>query len=151
MTASYTEAERAYAAGFMDGEGSIMIMNGYGRRRKDGTHGRYPHVVLSVGSTDECAIDWMTERWPASRHQFLPKTGKAKPLYVATWTAQRAETLVWAMLPYLVIKQPQAMVVLACFDTMVPAGGNRLRPGTLAFRRYLRAKIQAMNKRGVAA
>ena len=148
---TYTEAERAYAAGFMDGEGSIMILNNYGVRRKDGTHKLFPHVVLSVANTDKSSIDWMTERWPASRHQFIPQTDKHKKKYIATWTAYRAETLIWAMLPYLVIKQRQAMIALACFDTMAPKGGNKLQPGTLALRRHLRTIIQAMNKRGVAA
>jgi len=145
-----TETERAYAAGFMDGEGSFMIMNRT-RRNKDGTPKRYPYVVLSAASTDLCVIDWMTDRWPASRNEYRPQTDRHKPRHIATWTGSQAERLIWDVLPYLVIKQRQAMVALACQDTMMPVGTNRLPPGMLAFRYRLRAEMQRLNRRGVAA
>ena len=148
MTA--TETDRAYAAGFMDGEGSFMIMNRT-RYNKDGTRKQYPYVVLSAASTDLGVIDWMTDRWPASRNEFRPPTDRLKKRYIATWTGSQAERLLWDVLPYLVIKQRQAMLAIACQDTMMPVGTNRLAPGMLDFRYSLRAEMQRLNRRGVAA
>jgi hypothetical protein len=60
-------AECAYAAGILDGEGSVTISTR--RSRSAGTAGR-AHISMhvAVAQNDRRLLDWLTERWGGSVH-----------------------------------------------------------------------------------
>lgn len=98
-----------YAAGFMDGEGHIIIY-------KHNRGGRYksPTYVLIVGctNTDKNVIKWFQETFGAcrqirKRHENHPKY---KICYSWTIQAKMAYKFLEMILPYLKVKKEQAIV-----------------------------------------
>lgn len=106
-----TEAEKGYLAGIIDGEGSI----GFARRKSPS--GRYVYVPrVSVANTSRNLIDWLQIRLPMFACYSNPRKGSlgTKDCYNLTMAGNR-QCIVFLkeLIPYLVIKRPQAEIVVA--------------------------------------
>lgn len=130
-----TDTQSAYIAGFLDGEGSIMVIN----------HRGVAHLVLSATNGDRGVLDWLaatTGVGAVSAHR------QATAKHRATWfwkcSAEAVESVLRQIRPYLRVKGAQADLALA-----VQA---RLRePAQKADRTWQQeviAQMQALNKRG---
>lgn len=143
-----SEADLAYMAGIIDGEGSLVARNYWAPRS---TH---PAVVcrLRVFNTNRGLIDWIAERWPGRIYH-----GKIIPHQKIVWVwetkALRARNLVLQIFPYLKIKQRQAEILIELIPLIFRAG-TYFQAGIpeedVEKRSKLVAEIRELNKRGVA-
>jgi len=104
-----TEVQAAYIAGLIDGEGSVFVS----------TKGKTCTAVISVYNSDRRCLDFCAEAFQTGTLSLQPKKRcnipgvDPKPSYV--WRIQnRAKVagILWAILPYLVIKKDRAEAVL---------------------------------------
>jgi hypothetical protein len=133
-----TEAEKAYAAGLFDGEGSILI--GKLRRTKGHT------LVVTLAMREPTAVTWLQERWPGS---FRPETRRPKTREAFTcWRWRRftsaAAAFLSDMLHYLLVKQAQAKLAIEFQSHKTLKFGRRLTPDVLAFDEDYRTRLLAL-------
>lgn len=109
----YTIAEAAYLAGLMDGEGTFFIGN-YGNKDKNRGNGFF-QTVLKVTSTDKCICEWLFHTFGGWHNEYTPAQ-RAKnckgPVFSWACTGDRLTHLCETMLPYLVAKRDQAIILL---------------------------------------
>lgn len=140
----------AYAAGIIDGEGSIYIRG----ERAASTKGRHhQQLYLSVRGTDAKLGEWLKAQFGG--FLYWPKMGGWKPQWKPCWmwttSANRAEQLLRRTMPYLVIKRPQALIALRFRETFMDDGQARDVPDDVWADRFsFREEIKRLNQRGVA-
>lgn len=140
--------ELAYAAGFFDGEGAVMIW----RRPRSGK--LQHHLYVSIGQVDARPLLWLQERFRGTIVVRPPAVGSKYNLsFQWTLQAKRAGEFLRDIRPYLVLKCERVDLALAFQDTILPwrtAGSQRLAEGVVEQREELRLRLMALNKRGVA-
>lgn len=102
------EVDKAYLAGFLDGEGSISIC-----RSKPNNHWRYRTyrytLEVTVTNTNKKIIELLANlfegSWMRIRHHNNPVW---KDAYCIRWASVKAKNLLEMLLPYLIIKKKQA-------------------------------------------
>lgn len=113
MTAQWLETVRetdlAYMAGLMDGEGTIGIT----RRSGGPTYKslRYT-LVVAVQMSDRPSIDHVAALFQRSVYEKGPYANMRKTAYLLQWQARVAAELLEPLVPYLVLKRPQAEIAL---------------------------------------
>ncbi|HXX96663.1 MAG TPA: hypothetical protein VEL11_06055 [Candidatus Bathyarchaeia archaeon] len=109
----YTIAQASYLAGLMDGEGTFFIGN-YGNRDKNRGNGFF-QTVLKVTTTDKCIAEWLFHNFGGWHSEYTPAQ-RAKnckgPVYSWACTGDRLTHLCEIMLPYLIAKRDQALILL---------------------------------------
>lgn len=143
-----SEADLAYMAGIIDGEGSIVARNFWAPKS---TH---PSVVcrLRVFNTNRDLINWIAERWTGRIYH-----GKIVPHQKICWVwetkALRARNLALQIFPYLKIKRRQAEILIELIPLILRAG-TYFQAGVpeedVEKRNKLVAEIRELNQRGVA-
>lgn len=139
-----TEIEKAWLAGFIDGEGSIGIY------RKKSKHGRGGHdfgVRLLVVNTNQAAMDYVKALTGCGCSWISKKGYKANWKPCHRWQAfgENARDLVRQLLPYLRIKRAIAELVL----TMPICSRGGRSPQDIAAQEILFAQAKVMNRRGL--
>jgi hypothetical protein len=132
LTMNSTDA--AWAAGFLDGEGCIMV----------GTRD-VPVVVFT--STDLAPLERLRELFGGSlaeKRQTEARRSQTWDLHVRS--ALRVRPLLETVMPYLVAKREQAEVLLAFCKTVV-GPGERLSSDTKQLRRELDERLRGMKSR----
>lgn len=115
-----TSTEWAYAAGILDGEGSMRLRD-Y-KRSRSGTE-------ITVGNTDQPLITWLYQKFGGKTTIRESKTlPNAKPWYVWYLPAKCHTEFLTGVLPYLVIKSRIAQLMLELRQD--PSFGNRHRQVT---------------------
>lgn len=102
MARDLTIAERAYIAGIIDGEGCIC----FGKRK--GWH----ELRVVVKHTNPILIAWLLDRLGGSICLHKARSDKHKDSHIWTITTKQAASMLALILPYLLIKQNQALVGL---------------------------------------
>jgi len=127
-----TELERAYLAGFIDGEGCISIIE---QRR---TNSPMPslHVVVAVSSCEKTILDYWAEKTGLGSVNLSTKArGNSRNGYLWQVSARKAMGLLVMVYPYLILKKPQADVAFDFQETIYKNwDGKRLNPEILAER-----------------
>ena len=106
-----TEVEKAYIAGIVDGEGYISIIN----RRPGADY----CVQLGIANTSDVLLVWLSRKLGVNvsagevRGSKLVFGGKYKPLYRIVLHGQKAQEVVRAIRPYLIVKASVADNMLA--------------------------------------
>lgn len=101
------KAKLAYTAGIIDGEGCILL-----ERRL--SHNRYRNYVLTVvvSNTSEWLVNWLHFNYGGGISAYQQKV----PNRLLTWRwriqADKARLFLEMLLPYLVLKRPQAEVAI---------------------------------------
>jgi LAGLIDADG DNA endonuclease family protein len=152
---SKLDVSAPYLAGFVDGEGSLMLARWEARR--------YPNPVyrprVSITNTDRRVLD-------AIQHCYggiLTSESRAKfgwnHSYQLVWTAGLVERIVKTIEPYLLIKHKQAEILLRYIRHKDEAHQGRqgtngrffapLSRQVIAYRQRLWLEIRAINARGV--
>ena len=127
--------DAAYLAGFVDGEGSIMLTP---RRDKVA-------LKFSVSNTNKAILDWIaivTGVGAVQQHRKASDTNKTCFQYQAN--SEAAESIIEQLLPYLIVKKEQAKLALETQE--------RLRNPTLnadrTWQQEYIAQMKTMNQRG---
>lgn len=145
--------DAAYAAGFMDGEGSFMIERSKSQRALRGIR----HVPrVTAANTKREPLDFLAEIFGGNVN-LVRRTASSSPtcadVYVWSVTGQRAIEIARALMPYLKIKGLQAYL-LSCFEyeAVWSKGGapddNAMPDEEFQRREELRAEIREYNRRG---
>lgn len=126
--------EKAYAAGFFDGEGCISVIRNYNKK-----YSRWYHELrASVTQKHPEVLEWLCDIWGGSAYQgeslksasnlksFSGLTGKYYWYHWIRPTAKAAQFLT-DILPYMKVKREQAILALEFAKLMHPPGKGRTR------------------------
>ena len=139
------ETERAYLAGIIDGEGSIMLCKVNDRHVRVRSQYRY-RPVISVGMTDPTVIKWLSSLFKSECREILDPRGNMRlPFY--RWMASHKKALKFAklILPYLKVKKEQAKLLIEYEEKQV-AGHSWLTKKEEMEREELHRKIKTLNR-----
>lgn len=112
MFEEMTETEKAYIAGIIDGEGSIILKhNRQLNRRGDGFYECYS-LLVSVGNTDTELLEWLRSFGGKVYLGRKGDGGSRKPMYQWQLHTRKAAELLSVIYPYLIIKKKKAAAAL---------------------------------------
>jgi len=141
-----TETERAYLAGFFDGEGCINISK---RKGKDvATVSHYLQVILSQGDYD-FLLHWHDRLNMGSVHEdrAKKKIPMRRPLWHWRLYDRQAEALLGLLLPYLDIKKREAKIAIQFMTTKGDASCHATPAATIRLREHYKEMLHEA-KRG---
>jgi len=137
-----SETDKAYLAGILDGEGCIS----FGSRA-----GKYLTVTLQVTNTNFELIKWLIGHLGAGNwYGYAPRVGNRRPCYLWSVAGKRATDIIRQVLPYLVLKRPQAELTIALprFKNASP-GKPTMTEKDYAFNGLLLRQMRELNRRGL--
>lgn len=139
-----TEAERAYAAGLMDGEGCFTIL-----RRHQRTE--WFVAAVNVTNSERSMVEWLQERWGGSiyaRPSRSPRTGLlGKTSYHWSLSAKLLEPFLADVQPYLIVKSAQCRLLRVLRALTIHRGRGRLgSPALSALHRRIYEKSLALKR-----
>lgn len=131
--------DKAYAAGFFDGEGNVVIA----ANRKGGARGTYLTYNMRVGvsQNDPAPLFWLRERWGGS----VRKTGPRAHLWQQF--ASGAARFLQDVEPYLQVKRERAWLAIHYQTSIVRRGRVRRTPEEAAALAAVKAEMNRLNKR----
>lgn len=139
-----TEAQLGYVAAALDGEGTISISRSKGKRN-------YEYMLnVVVVNTDIRMIEWL--KLTTKIGNISIDDGKRslnwKTKFIWRLRHYEIEALLQAVLPYLVIKRDQAMLMLE-FIPLLGSFGQRPSLDTHIMREIIYEEMRKFNKRGI--
>ncbi len=150
----FTQAQVAYMAGIMDGEGTFYIGN-YSGNRKNGD--KHFQTVIAVASTDKCLIDWLKDVFGGSTRSYTPKQmskNARKQVYRWQATSNRLLHICEEIFPYLIIKRRQCEILIEIRKTYHDAHNikgrqhvQNLPTGILELRQLLMDELRLLHTR----
>lgn len=140
-----TETEKAYLAGFFDGDGCVNIAVRQGKNALNPSH--YLQVIFS--QCDQPFLErWCQKLGMGTTHK---NARPANPAITATkelwhWRLydRQAESILRMMLPYLDIKHGQAEIAIKFMDTKGTGGRRGIPSGTLRLREYYKQALHSL-------
>lgn len=111
---AWTEATKAYIAGIIDGEGSIVITRNNVRSRKTGEKYVYERPIVTVANTSEILISYLNNLNIGAVCVEKRKVPRCKQAY--QWVVSGRlpiYSFLKAIEPYLIIKKSKAQKVMA--------------------------------------
>lgn len=99
----FSPADLAYFAGIVDGEGTITVQ----RTKVKGSTYLRPHIIISTTSIE--LVDWLETR---TLYGTLQRNQNGRGYWRATTSGWHLDSLLLAILPFLVIKKPHADALL---------------------------------------
>lgn len=125
-----------YAAGFFDGEGSIIL---------DRSRASY-RLVLSIGQVDSRPLYFIKSHFGGvvKLTNSWRKRANAKPLYHWIIKDAAAGAFLLDVIPFLIVKQEQAKVALSFRATVLLSGGRRITPQIRADRERMAEQLTAL-------
>lgn len=144
-----TEPQKAYIAGIIDGEGSITISRKIDKTMRAGVAYR-PYVPVT--NTDRRLLDWLFETTGLGnvRPNAIPKNPNHKPSWRWELWSQQAHQLLLNILPYLILKKEQAILLIEFMERVrYGVGRNGLTDDELKFQSDIYNKLVILNKRGL--
>lgn len=147
-----TETELAWLAGFIDGEGSIVLSSHKPNPRKRQVSQLWVMRLTVTNSYQESIM--LIQSWFGGS---VEKRKRAKPHHKQTWkwecSGKRARFVLEKIKPYLIVKKSQCELALKYAETLWISGRghgrNKLSERVLKIRGELVSKVRALNKRGV--
>ena len=135
--------DKAYIAGYMDGEGCFAAT-----KRKDESYKRGYDIFanVSVSSVSSIVLKEIQSIYGGSICT-KQRNKRHKPLMVLTLASKACVTLINDILPHLKLKHEQASLILELQSTR--AYGNHNKGAILDRRDEIRARIKTLNKRGI--
>jgi hypothetical protein len=142
-----SDAERAYAAGFFDGEGTIGIVTG----------GRPARLHLEASQSSPIPLLWLQERWQGSVAPYKPDPKYTRRRQAFRWRLGSRAALRFLMdvRPWLMVKGAQADIAIAFQQARTPSGYLRSRPlperaANIAGGEEAKLRLVAIRKEGAA-
>jgi len=125
------ETDKAYIAGFLDGEGTITCTV---------KEGRWPSLRVLIYNTDQRVLQWMLAHYDGSVRPHSGWEDGQKRVYAFAPTVPARMRLLKEILPYLKLKRSQAMIGIRMLELTHGQG--------LDERRQLAMQLHALNRRG---
>lgn len=141
----YTDVERAYLAGLLDGEGTILIATSAARaNRETRTHA----LQVTVSNTHMATMERLHARWGGSlsiRH--FSSRMSTRPIAVLRWNSISAANLLREIFPFMEIKRGQAEAALTFADELAlrPKRTSAVTREEWYRREELRLRIKLLN------
>jgi hypothetical protein len=140
-----TETQKAYLAGFVDGEGCILITAPQIRADKSTWYGHY--LTLTIANTYIPILSWVKTLWKGTlliRNQAVQRV----PIGNLRWTSLQAVQVLKDIRPYLVVKASQADIAIAFAESIEIKGAriNYLSAQEWDDRENLRLAIHQLNR-----
>ena len=134
-------AERAWAAGHFEGEGTFTIVR----------HGKGDHALplATLSSTDKSMVDVFHAQWPGYVQSRQLNNPNARVVF--TWTLyalDQIEGFILDIRPYLKSERVRAKAVLLLEDVRARAERHRT-PAARAKAKQRHLRMRALNRRGV--
>ena len=143
MNSPWTATDLAYLAGLIDGEGCFVLHD----------HGNHKFgCSLAIGNTDPRMTEWLRARFGGSVG-IESRGSRCKLVYRWTASAKDLDSIIQAVLPFLIIKRDRAELILAYRRTLnPPISGQRKADVTSQAvkteRRAIHSQLAVLNKRG---
>ena len=139
----WSEAEKAWLAMAIDGEGSVSFI----RTQKRNRTGYYYHPTVTFNNTDLRLIERFEYLAQVTTRQRIESRGNFKARYTVKVERVAMVALLQAILPYLIAKKRQAEIVIAFCEKH-----NQLPVRTPPLDEFesMWAEARALNKRGVS-
>ncbi len=155
-----TPQEIAYAAGFFDGEGAVMIWRRTGGKRADDGL-PYHRLHVRIRQCDRRPLDWLAERFGGTVHRSVnAKTAtNSREAFDLCMSARSAAWFLRTIRPYVIVKAERIDVALkfqvtmgtACGSKSVAGRNHALPPGIREQREAFRNELMRLNARGLRA
>ncbi len=137
----WTEAQLAYLAGIIDGEGSVYIQ----RSMDKGTWTYWPR--FQVTNTNRKLMEWIHETFGGLIYD------KPRKQHNPTWKMQiewytkisSMDILIPLILPYLINKKPHVEIMMEFRKTFIKKANKKLSPEVQTFREECMLKIRHLN------
>jgi len=159
-TGVVSDVDRAYAAGFFDGEGAVMIWRRAGKFNSIDKAGRpYHRLHVTISQTDRRPLEWLMERFGGTLcAKKRPRVeNNEKPVWQLSLSSIAAQLFLESIYPFLVLKRERVDVALK-FRQLVAINVKKGKKGWTAIddelwakREACRNELMALNKRGLAA
>ncbi len=117
MNTSWSEAELAYFAGIIDGEGCFTLTRP--------SRQRFGGLRMQVGNTDPLLMQWIHNRFGGSLSLEQRRQVQHRPVWRWVAAAADLETLIPRLIPYLITKKRQAELTLAYRATLNSVSTSR--------------------------
>lgn len=142
----WTEAQLAYMAGIVDGEGSIVVVPSYSKTKGK----RYERYIIRIHAynTDPTLMVWLKQFFGGSWSPVKRRRIEQKQSYQWYVGHTAAATIAKAILPYLVIKQRQAEILIEFAASMTHKHARGLPNNVIEMRNRLYAECAELNRRG---
>lgn len=139
-----TLVDKAYAAGFFDGEGNVVI----GLNWKGGHNKKYPVYNMRVGASqnDPKPLFWLRDRWGGTVRKGIVKNNSSH--YYWQSFSRQARTFLGDVLPFLQVKSKRAKLAISYQDMVVQRGRKGRSAAYLAKLASIKSKMNAMNSKG---
>lgn len=149
----------SYAAGLIDGEGTIGITElqpGDGKRRDGRRYRKSPQhrIYVAVTMTEEVAIGWMHLTFGGHLQRLRARQSNHKPTFRWSLASVSAAEFCEQITPYLKVKRQQAEIAARFYRERQSSRRFHSSQGVpgdeLALRRAAVAEIRKLNQRGAA-
>lgn len=146
------EVDWAYIAGFLDGDGAIMISRGHNKWSSPIHQPINYAPSLGFSNSNKDVLERIAQTigggkvHETTNHQQNPKW--RHHYYLDTWSRSIMLPLIKNMLPYLHIKKRQAELAIEFFEKLSPKSGYRCSEEQLKRREVLYYEMRLLNKRG---
>ena len=142
------EKEKAYLAGFIDGEGTITAnFRLTSRSKKEAVHYR-----LMLHNTNLEILKYFQGLWGGRLSLYgTPRSPKHKQVYCLYWGGKDSDPILNQLLPYLKVKKRQAEIALELSKLSLPRGHIRrlgVQPEQHEIRKGLVEEMAKLNHRG---
>jgi hypothetical protein len=137
-------------AGFLDGEGTFSI-KGY-KDEYNGTAIRRFGLYINVCNTHPGVLLHLKKTFGFGHFGMIKETkgkGRWKQAYHWVVSCRNAAEVLLAVYPYLIVKKPQAEVMLKFLKTINSKNTKSISEELLAHRVSLKKEINELNRRGV--
>ena len=138
-----TETEKAYLAGIIDGEGSIMLV-------LRAPNNNACDVRLVITNTSTAIVEWVKSHVSISPQIQMWNDKKNlhwKTRITLSWYCGNAVEILREVYKYLVIKQAQAEICLDYYDNLLMPQGSKIPVENVEKRLALHKKLKNINKR----
>jgi len=121
------DRELGYIAGFIDGEGTIGIIQ---ERKKGDERHRYRrpfvyHVYVSISNNNPHILRWIETKLGVKAYYKGPRCNCRN--WQIRWMCHKAYCIVKMLFPYLIVKKSQAELIIMAYDNGLFARGGAAR------------------------
>jgi len=134
-----TDIELSYVAGIVDGEGSVMFVKT--------NFSKFSVPVLSICNTNLALLEWIKFKFGGQIHSRKPRKKGHKVSYELRWYYDGCLNMLSRLVDYLIVKKPQAMLLLSEYKALTPRNG-KYTEYLLDKKIALIQRIKELNKRG---